>query len=128
MRLRLLLRKIAKAKHHQTNGQKQYYEFLEHVTILGVDYRPKVHILKVYYFISQRIRSGLKGSFSALVSKIAVVIIALGMVISILSYSILEGFKREIRDKIYGLSGHIVVKSLFPAFHPSILSFISQAY
>lgn len=31
------------------------------------------------------------------------------MVISILSYSILEGFKREIKDKIYGLSGHIVV-------------------
>jgi len=65
--------------------------------------------LKVYYFISQRIRSGLKGSFSSLVSQIAVAIIALGMVISILSYSILEGFKREIVDKIYGLSGHIVV-------------------
>ena len=65
--------------------------------------------MKVYYFISQRIRSGLKGSFSSLVSQIAVAIIALGMIISILSYSILEGFKHEIRSKIYGLSGHIVV-------------------
>lgn len=44
-----------------------------------------------------------------MVSQIAIAIIALGMVISILSYSILEGFKREIKDKIYGLSGHIVV-------------------
>lgn len=65
--------------------------------------------MKVYYFISQRIRSGLRGSFSSLVSNIAVAIIALGMVISILSWSILEGFKREIEDKIYGLSGHIMV-------------------
>ncbi|MDF2454390.1 MAG: transporter, permease [Cytophagaceae bacterium] len=65
--------------------------------------------MKVYYFISQRIRSGLQGSFSSLVSHIAVGIIALGMVISILSWSILEGFKKEIEDKIYGLSGHIMV-------------------
>ena len=65
--------------------------------------------MKVYYFISRRIRSGLQGSFSSLVSNIAVAIIALGMVISILSCSILEGFKTEIEDKIYGLSGHIMV-------------------
>ncbi|HSZ72029.1 MAG TPA: FtsX-like permease family protein [Cytophagaceae bacterium] len=65
--------------------------------------------MKVYYFISQRIRSGLRGSFSSLVSNIAVGIIALGMVISILSCSILEGFKSEIENKIYGLSGHIMV-------------------
>ncbi|MDB5274195.1 MAG: transporter, permease [Chitinophagaceae bacterium] len=65
--------------------------------------------MKVYYFISSRIRSGLQGSFSSLVSNIAVAIIALGMVISILSCSILEGFKQEIEDKIYGLSGHIMI-------------------
>ncbi len=65
--------------------------------------------MKVYYFISKRIRSGLQGSFSSLVSNIAVGIIALGMVISILSTSILEGFKTGIEDKIYGLSGHIMI-------------------
>lgn len=102
---------MAKGSQNQKRRKEEYYELAKHVPILGgkLSSLPKGTQLKVYYFISSRIRSGLQGSFSALVSNIAVAIIALGMVISILSCAILEGFKREIADKIYGLSGHIMV-------------------
>lgn len=48
-----------------------------------------------------------KGSFSALVARIAVASIGIGVTAMILSFMIFEGFKHEIQEKIFSLAGHI---------------------
>ncbi|MCS6823976.1 MAG: ABC transporter permease [Cytophagaceae bacterium] len=66
--------------------------------------------MNIYFYISERIRRGNKGSFSAIVSVIATTTIALGICVLMLSFSVLEGFKREIRKKIFSLASHIQVR------------------
>ena len=65
--------------------------------------------MNLYLFISKKIRKGDKGSFSATVSNIAVITVALGIGVIILSFAVLDGFKKEIRNKIFSLGGHIQV-------------------
>jgi lipoprotein-releasing system permease protein len=65
--------------------------------------------LNLYLFISKRIRKGDKGSFSANVSRIATITVALGIGVIILSFAVLDGFKKEIRNKIFSLGGHIQI-------------------
>lgn len=61
------------------------------------------------FFISNRITKETAGSFSTIISKIAVISIALGLSVLILSFMILYGFKGEIKDKIYSFSGHLII-------------------
>jgi len=61
------------------------------------------------FFISNRISKESGGSFSTIISKIAVISIALGLCVLILSFMILQGFKGEIKDKIFSFSGHLIV-------------------
>lgn len=65
--------------------------------------------MNLYLFISKRIRKGDIGSFSATVSTIAVITVALGIGVLIISFAVLEGFKKEIRNKIFSLGGHLQV-------------------
>jgi lipoprotein-releasing system permease protein len=65
--------------------------------------------LNLYLFISKRIRKGNKGSFSATVSYIAIITVALGMAVLIISFAVLDGFKKEIRNKMFSLGGHLQV-------------------
>jgi lipoprotein-releasing system permease protein len=65
--------------------------------------------LNLYLFISKRIRKGDRGSFSATVSTIAVITVAFGIFVLIISFAVLEGFKKEIRNKIFSLGGHLQV-------------------
>ncbi len=60
-------------------------------------------------FISNRISRQAEGSFSTIISKIAVISIALGLAVLILSFMILYGFKGEIKDKIFSFSGHLII-------------------
>ncbi|MEP5613945.1 MAG: FtsX-like permease family protein [Cyclobacteriaceae bacterium] len=61
------------------------------------------------YFISNRISKESGGSFSTIISKIAVISIALGLSVLIMSFMILYGFKNEIKDKIFSFSGHLII-------------------
>lgn len=61
------------------------------------------------FFVSNRISNETAGSFSTIISKIAVISIALGLSVLILSFMILYGFKGEIKDKIYSFSGHLII-------------------
>ncbi len=61
------------------------------------------------FFVSNRITKETAGSFSTIISKIAVISIALGLSVLILSFMILYGFKGEIKDKIYSFSGHLII-------------------
>lgn len=62
------------------------------------------------YFISKRINSTEKGSFSGTIHKIAIASVALGIAIMVVSFMILGGFQNSIKDKIYSFSGHIQIK------------------
>ncbi len=67
--------------------------------------------MKTGLFISKRlIRERRKGTtFSRPINRIVIAGIALSIAVMILAFSILTGFKMEIRDKVAGFSGHIQV-------------------
>ena len=58
-------------------------------------------------YISSKILSTKKGSFSRTIIRLAVVSISISLVILILSFSILGGFKKTIEQKVFSLEGHI---------------------
>lgn len=62
-------------------------------------------------FIAKRIIAGkeYKNSISSPIIKIAIVAIALGIAIMLISVSIFSGFQEKIRDKIAGFKGHIQI-------------------
>ena len=65
--------------------------------------------------ISKKIYSSIWNSdlnvFSSIIKKIAFITIAIGLSSIILSVFILEGFKKEIKKKVYNFSGHYDVSS-----------------
>ncbi|MEQ9439052.1 MAG: FtsX-like permease family protein [Cyclobacteriaceae bacterium] len=61
------------------------------------------------YFIAKRISKTENRSFSATINQIAVASIAIGLALMIISFLILSGFRKEVKDKIYTFSGHIQV-------------------
>ncbi|NQZ76495.1 MAG: ABC transporter permease [Ekhidna sp.] len=61
------------------------------------------------FFISKRISKEAAGSFSNIINRIAVVSIGLGLTVLILAFMVLYGFKKEIKNKIYSFSGHLIV-------------------
>ncbi|MFY0599286.1 MAG: ABC transporter permease [Cyclobacteriaceae bacterium] len=60
-------------------------------------------------FISKRISSNSDGSFSTVISRIAVISIAVAIIALICAFTILGGFENTIKEKIYTFSGHLVV-------------------
>ena len=73
-------------------------------------------------FISSRISKQSKGSFSYIISRVAVVSIAVGVASLLLAFMILQGFQGKILDKIYSFSGHLIVSkySLSNSFEEAI--------
>jgi lipoprotein-releasing system permease protein len=63
-------------------------------------------------FIAQRIQKTKSDSFTSTVTKIGVASIAIGLAVMIVSFSILIGFKRIIKDKLFSLSSHIQVSKI----------------
>ncbi|MEQ8626732.1 ABC transporter permease [Ekhidna sp.] len=61
------------------------------------------------FFISKRISKEETGSFSSIINRIAVISIGLGLAVLILAFMVLYGFKKEIKDKIYSFSGHLII-------------------
>ena len=65
--------------------------------------------MNISYFIAKRIRKPKKGSFSSVIHQVAIVIIGLGLAVMIVSFLILDGFKKNISNKIYSFSGHLQI-------------------
>lgn len=63
-------------------------------------------------FISSRIIRPENGGFSAIVHKIAIASVAIGLAASIVSFLIMDGFRNTVVQKIYGFSGHLLVNKL----------------
>ncbi len=62
------------------------------------------------YFISKRINTTDKGSFSSIIHRVAIASVALGIAIMVISFMVLGGFQNNIKDKIFTFSGHIQIK------------------
>jgi len=61
-------------------------------------------------FIARRLgKNTLTGSFSSIVTSIAIAGIAIGLLIMLVAFAILEGFQTKIKDKIFNFGGHITV-------------------
>lgn len=65
--------------------------------------------MNLSYFISSRINKANKRSFSAIIHRIAVASIALGLAVMIISFLILRGFQQTITDKVVSFGGHLQV-------------------
>ena len=63
--------------------------------------------LNLSYFISKRINKAESGSFSAIIHKVAVASIGIGLGIMIISFLILGGFEKNIIEKNISFSGHL---------------------
>ncbi|KYG85781.1 ABC transporter permease [Roseivirga seohaensis] len=62
------------------------------------------------YFIAKRISNPGDNSFSAVIHKIAITSVALGLAIMMIAFFVLGGFQENIKDKIFSFSGHIQIK------------------
>lgn len=58
-------------------------------------------------FIARKVATGGQQSFSRMIIRIAVVAVALSMTVMVVSSSLINGFKHEIANKIFGFWGHI---------------------
>ena len=63
-------------------------------------------------FIAQRIQKTKSASFTSTVTKIGVASIAIGLSVMIVSFSVLLGFKKTIKNKLFSLSSHIQVSKI----------------
>ncbi|MCX6266500.1 MAG: FtsX-like permease family protein [Bacteroidetes bacterium] len=61
------------------------------------------------FFLASRLVSRSKGNFSWTFVVIAITSIAMGLAIMFIAVAILTGFKKEIREKVVGFSGHIQI-------------------
>ncbi len=63
--------------------------------------------MNIAQFIAQRTALSYTSSFTKIIVRIAIVAIALSLTVMILTTSVIEGFKKEITQKIFGFWGHI---------------------
>ena len=66
--------------------------------------------MNVARYISQKIDGGAdSGSFTSSVTKIAIISIAMGLAVMIVSFAILQGFRNEIQNKIFSFGAHLQI-------------------
>ncbi|MGI4760944.1 MAG: ABC transporter permease [Janthinobacterium lividum] len=63
--------------------------------------------MNIARYISRRMDGADSGSFTHSVTRIATVSIALGIAVMIVSFSILQGFREQIQDKIFSFGAHM---------------------
>lgn len=69
------------------------------------------HMKRFAFFIAHRLASGTSKGVSSVIIRLAIISVALGISIMMISISILGGFKREIQEKISAYTGHIRISS-----------------
>ncbi|QNH63628.1 ABC transporter permease [Hymenobacter sediminicola] len=65
--------------------------------------------MNVSRYISHKIDGADSGSFTSSVTKIAIISIAMGVAVMIVSFAILEGFRNEIQSKIFSFGAHLQI-------------------
>lgn len=64
------------------------------------------------YFISRRLAFTPGQSFSRLIIRVAITAVALSVAVMIVAGAIVDGFQKEISEKVFGFWGHITIRSL----------------
>ena len=64
------------------------------------------------YFIARRIAFSSKQSFSGLIIRVATTAVALSVAVIIIAGAIVNGFQKEIAEKVFGFWGHVTIQSL----------------
>jgi len=66
--------------------------------------------MNVARYISHKIDGGAdSGSFTSSVTKIAIISIAMGLAVMVVSFAILQGFRNEIQNKIFSFGSHLQI-------------------
>ena len=66
--------------------------------------------MNVARYISNKLDGGAdSSSFTSSVTKIAIISIAMGLAVMVVSFAILEGFRNEIQAKIFSFGAHLTV-------------------
>lgn len=63
--------------------------------------------MNIAHFIARRTALSYTSSFTRIIVRIAIIAIALSLTVMILTTSVIEGFKKEITQKVFGFWGHI---------------------
>ena len=85
--------------------------------------------MNLSYFISKRISSEAKGTFSSTIHKIAIGSITIGLAVMIVSFLILKGFQNTVTEKIYSFSSHLqVTKYTFNSHEESPISMKDEVF
>jgi len=71
----------------------------------------EIFSLNPEFFIAKRIVTKNKANFSRPIVRIAVISIALGVAVMIVAVAIVTGFQKEIRNKVIGFGGHIIISN-----------------
>ena len=74
------------------------------------------------FFIAQRGFTRRKGGFSSFIIRLAIAATALSVAVMVLAIAFIQGFKYEIRDKIFSFWGHVVVTNFSQNASDLILS------
>ncbi|MEP6737733.1 MAG: FtsX-like permease family protein [Chryseolinea sp.] len=65
--------------------------------------------MNLSYFISRRISREQKVGFASAIHKIAIASIAIGLSASMISFLVMLGFQKTVKEKVYSFSGHLMV-------------------
>jgi lipoprotein-releasing system permease protein len=68
--------------------------------------------MKISWFISRRLAFTANQSFSRLIIRVAITAVALSVAVMIVAVGIVNGFQKEISEKVFGFWGHITIRSL----------------
>lgn len=68
--------------------------------------------MKIEFLLADKIRKTKFQSFSSTVIKVGIVSIAIGISILIISFAVLFGFKNNIKNKLFGINGHLQVHKI----------------
>lgn len=65
--------------------------------------------MNLSYFISKRINNASQSTFSSIINKIAIASIAIGLAVMLISFLILGGFQKTIKEKIFSFGAHLQI-------------------
>lgn len=67
--------------------------------------------MNLEYFISQRLAFSSKKSFSQFIVRVAMIAVALSVAVMIVAGAVVNGFQKEISEKVFGFWGHIIIRT-----------------
>ncbi len=68
--------------------------------------------MKIVNFLANKVRNTKNQAFSSTVIKVGIASVAIGVAVILLSFSVLNGFKDKIKEKLFSISAHLQVSKI----------------